>query len=308
MEKFLKIILTIIIIGIITLIGLGIKQIVIQMHKNNNFGLDGFLSDIENTTHTMKAVIIKVNDKSLMVSSIDNEEAGSIYSCKFAKEGDIGFKMGQEILIYYDGTILTTYPGSFSNVEKIEILKEKSEIEIPEKYMRYCYSTSDNVSISIIDFSHTGISFTITDNNKYKYDISKSYKIVKKNKEIEEENKLIEERNRNALEQQLEKEKAENKEGRNYTTGFTPPETPKQVWEEADKISNITTESTGSYFENGNTHTRYYDWARLYGYLGEGEYKFTTSLNSTIDLVIEIEFSIDEYGKLTYSKPTVRTI
>ncbi len=301
MEKFLKIVLTIIIIGIIIIIGLGIKQIAIKMKENNNFGLDGLLSDMENTSHTMKAVIIKVNDTNLIVKS------GSLYSCRFGEEGNIGFKMGQEILIYYDGMILETYPGQISNVEKIEILKEKSDMEISEEDMKYCYSTSDNVSVSITDFTHTGISFTIKDNNKYKYDISKNYTIVKKNKKIEEENKLIEERNKNALKQQLEKDAEEYKEGRNFTTGFTPSETTKQVWEEVPKISNITAESTGSYYENGNTYTRNYNWASLYGVLEEGEYIFKTSIKNA-DLIIEVDFTIDKNGKITYNKPSVGTV
>lgn len=298
MEKILKIFLIIVMIGIIIVIGLGIRKIAQNMYKNGNLGLDSILSNMENTSHTMKAVVIKVNEKSLIVKS------GSLYSCRFAKEGNIGFKMGQEILIYYDGMIFSTYPGQISNVGKIEILKEKSDIEISEDDMRYCYSNLDNVSVVINNFSNSGISYTITDNNKYKYEFSKTYVITKKNKEIEEENKLKEEINRNALEQQLEKDKEEYKEGRNFTTGFTPPETIEQVWEEAPKVSSVESEDTGSYSENGNTFTRTYDWTNLYGKLGEGEYKFRTSIKA--DAVIEIDFTIDKDGKLTYSNLTYR--
>ncbi len=308
MERFLKIFLAIIIIGVLILIGLGMRQIIQTITRSNDLGLDNILSNLENTPKTIKAVVVKVNDKSLMVISIANEEVGEIYTCSFAKEGNIGFKMGQEILIHYDGTIFATYPGSFSNVEKIEVVKEKSEIEIPEKYLRYCYSSFDNVSIVINDFNNSGMTFTITDSNKYKYDYSKEYVITKKNKEIEEENKKIEERNKNALEQQLEQEKAKNQEGKNYTTGFTPPETPKEVWEEVPKISNIKSENTGSYSEVGNTYTRNYDWANLYGQLGEGEYKFRTKINEIISKTIEINFTIDKNGKVTYSKPIIDNI
>ena len=49
-----------------------------------------------NMIATMKAVIVKVYDKSLIVIDYDDKE---LLNVSFTKKGNIGFKQGQEILV-----------------------------------------------------------------------------------------------------------------------------------------------------------------------------------------------------------------
>ncbi len=130
-----------------------------------------------NMIATMKAVIVKVYDKSLIVIDYDDKE---LLNVSFTKEGNIGFKQGQEILVHFDGMVYTTYPGQISNVGKIEIIKEKSGIKIPEDALRYCYSSKDNVKVSVNELTSRGITLEIVDTNQLPYNYSHSYSINKK--------------------------------------------------------------------------------------------------------------------------------
>ncbi len=104
----------------------------------------------------------------------------------FAKKGNVGYKMGQELLIYYDGMILTTFPVQFGDVGKIKILKDKSDIEISKNSLRYAYSSIDNISIIIDEFTKSDISFYIIDVNEIPYDYHfYDYRIYK---EVKNEN------------------------------------------------------------------------------------------------------------------------
>lgn len=75
----------------------------------------------ENMRVTMKAVIIKVDERSLEVMglgsgfSLCNMIYGGhytgLYSLGFSE--DIGFKQAQEILIYFDGDVAESYPAQY---------------------------------------------------------------------------------------------------------------------------------------------------------------------------------------------------
>lgn len=62
----------------------------------------------------------------------------------------------------------------------VEILKEKSDIKIPDNILRYCYSSRNNVIVSIFEVSKTGIKIIIKDTNELQYEYSNSYKINEK--------------------------------------------------------------------------------------------------------------------------------
>ena len=131
------------------------------------------------TTQTLTAVIVKVNENSLGVMGIKNEEG--IISVGFGNEGNIGFKEGQEILIYYDGYMLTTYPPQVGKVKKIKILKEESDITIPDDILRYFYSSYNNVNVNVSDITSKGLIINIEDSNELPYDYSNmKYSINKK--------------------------------------------------------------------------------------------------------------------------------
>lgn len=127
----------------------------------------------------MKAVVVKVSDNHLMV--LDIEEEFGLISVGF--DENIGFKQGQEIAISFDGMIITMYPGQLGNVEKIEIIKEKSEKKIPDEILRYCYSSYNNVKVTIAELTSTGTTLTIEDSNELPYQYSHSYIINQKVKD-----------------------------------------------------------------------------------------------------------------------------
>ena len=161
------------------------------------------------------------------------------------------FKQGQEILIYFDGMILTTYPGQLSNVGKIEIVKEKSDVKIPEEVFRTFYSSSNNVKVSVSKLTSTGISLVIADTNQYPYNYSNTYTIYKKNKQAE-----------NLTLQPIKTESA--------TSNSVPPYmgTGQVLWEEAKKISNEYVPYTVKEWNNGNEIGKICDWTNIYGELG----------------------------------------
>ena len=128
----------------------------------------------DNMKATIKVVIVKVNNKHLLAMGI--EATTGLYSVGFKQE-NIEFKQGQEVLIYFDGTVMETYPAQLGNVEKIEIIKEKSDIQIPTSILRYCYSSRDKVNVTIMELTNSDISLTITDTNEILYDYAHDYKI-----------------------------------------------------------------------------------------------------------------------------------
>lgn len=128
-----------------------------------------------NMTATIKGVVVKVNNKSFLVMENDSN---SLYSV--GHKNDVEYKKGQEVLIYFDGMVMESYPAQLGNIGKIEIVKEISEIEIPEKILRYAYSSKDNVTVKINQLTKQGISINITDKNEYPYQFSNDYIILKK--------------------------------------------------------------------------------------------------------------------------------
>ena len=134
---------------------------------------------IKNYMETIKAVVVKVNDNSMLVMGITDNLSG-LMSVGFTDEGNIGYKQGQEISFKYNGSITDMYPPSLDKVDKIKITKEKSDVEIPEIILRYCYSSTDNVNVIISELTGKGMSITIEDTNEYPYNLFENYIIRKK--------------------------------------------------------------------------------------------------------------------------------
>ena len=166
MKKVIRIVGIIIVLSIIIIALYTITKSKIRKKSNN----DEFSS-------TIKAVVVKP-EKGLLVMGTEN--TNELYSVNYQNKENIEFKQGQEILIYFDGVVLETYPAQITNVEKIEILKEKSDIKIPDNILRYCYSSRNNVIVSISEVSKIGIEIIIKDTNELQYEYSNSYKINKK--------------------------------------------------------------------------------------------------------------------------------
>jgi len=137
----------------------------------------------DNMKATIKAVVVKVNENNLLAMRIEN--GTELYSVGLKNAKNIELKKGQEILIYFNGYVMESYPAQLGNIGKIEIVKDESSTQIPDDIIRYCYSSRDNVNIVVSELTNRGISLTITDTNELSYNYSHSYKI---NKKVKNEN------------------------------------------------------------------------------------------------------------------------
>lgn len=133
---------------------------------------------INGSASVIDAVVVKVNENHL--SLMEKDDKKSLLTASFAKEGNIGFKQGQEVSVYSDGFIEETYPAGISGVNKIEITKEKSDIEISETAIKWFCNSIDKISVTVDELTKSGISFTIIDNNEVPYDYNIDFKIRKK--------------------------------------------------------------------------------------------------------------------------------
>lgn len=146
--------------------------------KQNSEELE--LIDNVNKKAIKEAEVVKVNKDSLDVMGL--EDNTDLFTVSFSKEGNIGFKEGQEILIYFNGVVTKGVEEKQINyVGKIEITKDKSEIQIPKDVLTNFYSSYDNVKISVDNINKNGLSFTLKDMNELKYDYPSSYTLLKKN-------------------------------------------------------------------------------------------------------------------------------
>ncbi len=208
----------------------------------------------------MRGVVIKAEEKSLTIMDVRDE---GLYYVFIPENNKLQFKQGQEILVYFNdyAIIEQTNPAIIGteDIEKIRILKEKSNVEIPRKKLERVYSTDEKVLITIDELSLTGISITINDTNEFKreYEHSNYYRVSKKES--------------------------------------------NGSYNELEKNTNIKT-TINSVIDNKGTIRNTYNWENIYGKLDSGEYQFKTSTSDHY-INIFIDFSIDENGKITYSKP-----
>ena len=103
---------------------------------------------------TMRGIVVRVNENSLSVMEIDNMD--NLINVSYAEEGNIGFKMGQEVIVHFDGIISLSYPAQIHKVGKIEIVKEQSEVQIPDRVLKYYYNSRNNILISVNQLTNKG--------------------------------------------------------------------------------------------------------------------------------------------------------
>lgn len=154
-------------------------------------------NEIVNVDHkeaTTRVVVVKEENGRALVMD-DDPRYPSVY--RIVGE----YKQGNELLIHYNGYIMESYPAQFSHITKIEFVKEKSDIEIPERILKSCYNSEENIRVTIHEISSSGISFSIVDANKYPYNYSHNYKINKKvkNKDYREKGEKIGEDTKNSI-------------------------------------------------------------------------------------------------------------
>ena len=169
-----RIIITTILVILIVVLSLWISGIIPKQIYREKYEQDN------NMRATLKAVVVKVNDNNFLAMGIEN--GTGLYSIGL---DNMELKKGQEILIYFNGDVMETYPAQLGDVGKIEIVKDKSDTPIPDDILRFCYSSKDNVTITISELSNSGITLNIKDTNELPYNYSHSYVI---NKKVENEN------------------------------------------------------------------------------------------------------------------------
>lgn len=271
---------------------------VISKKDNSTTGLSSVIEHISNVKQikvikeennmltSIRGVVMEVYENSLSVMGIGaGNEPGSLYSVSFAEDGNIGFKQGQEVLIYFDGMLLTTYPEQIYNVGKIEIVSEQSEVEIPDDVTRYYNNTQDKVDVNVTDLTTEGVTITITDTNELPYEYTNDYKLEKevKNEGYTGQGQYIGEATDNSVP--------------GYTgTGL------EYIWEEMKKNPDVNIKDTieDLVFNLPNmTEYEYYtvlgmkiDWTNLYRKLTDGKYRLTFSGKGSFPILIE--FSVND--------------
>lgn len=206
-----------------------------------------------------EGVIVKVENKSLLIMDLDGSE--SLTYVMFADEGNIGFKEGQEVRVYFNGIVSATYPGIINDVSKIKITKEESKTKIPMEIVRDYNSSEENISITINDFTLARLSITMTDTNELPFEYSDRYEMQKKNKEAEKEN------------QKREFDQNRVTPGTNTATRITTssyqPEPLKTVWEVLLKLSNDSENLVTTENPNKGIVKKVYNFEEIYGILQE---------------------------------------
>lgn len=249
-----------------------------------------------NTIATLKAVIIEVNNNSLSVMGINNSEGlNGIYTVGFTKEGNIGFKEGQEILIYFDGMILETFPGQINDAQKIEITKEKSDTNIPDDVIRFFNNKSDKVDVNISELTNKGVTININDENELPYEYTNDYIMYKevKNEEYTGVGNKIGEDTENSIS--------------GYTgTGL------EYIWEELEQKQNVNLKNTIEDLiynlpdtkedENVGIIGKKIDWTSVYGSLDDGKYRFIFSNSGSFPIAIEFLINNEKAERINIQK------
>lgn len=243
---------------------------------NNELTGNSISYDNADAIATMDVVIVRVDDTYLEV--INKDDPNDVMRANIPDDDINEYKQNQEVRVYYNGMINEMYPGSFDKVSKIEILKDNSDVTIPEKALKLFYSSRNNVSVSNINVTQTGISFEIKDTNEYKYEYTNTYTLFKKNPEAE----------------QVKAPSMPIVTG-NTTSSYEGSGIP--LWEEASKVSDVNSEDTVT-SENiaEDTVRKICDWTNIYGKLESGEYDFSLTVEG---FYIRIKFTVNENGEIS---------
>lgn len=236
------------------------------------------------------AVIVRANENSMVVMGMEDN---GLYIVGFTDEENKRFKPNQEIAIYYDGSIADTYPAQFGNIGKIKIIKEKSDIIIPENILKYAYSSKSNVHVSISKLTKTGISFMIIDTNELPYHYSDTHRYTIERK--------VKNKDYTGIGYKI------GEDTQNSVAGYTGTGL-EYIWEEVEKNSDIPPKDTIITLSNKTEEAylvegRKIDWTSLYGELPTGEYKLVFPIEE--DFTMTIDFKIEDSGQITMDTPNL---
>lgn len=177
-KKMIKIVLITIIVALILFITPFYASI-LCFYIKNGIMWNKEMNKAEIVTVTMKAVIFKVmnTDNSNYLYAMTTEGEPWVYEVKTDLNSYVNCKTGQEVQLYseHNASIpsidILEYP-TYIHAKKIEILKEESEIEVPDSILHNYYKDWDNIDVKINEINTSKISFTINDSNENPYDYS----------------------------------------------------------------------------------------------------------------------------------------
>lgn len=274
MKRGLKVLIIVLVILVVLAVAILLVKHFTTNEVNNELTGNSISYDNADAIATMDVVIVRVDDTYLEV--INKDDPNDVMRANIPDDDINEYKQNQEVRVYYNGMINEMYPGSFDKVSKIEILKDNSDVTIPEKALKLFYSSRNNVSVSNINVTQTGISFEIKDTNEYKYEYTNTYTLFKKNPEAE----------------QVKAPSMPIVTG-NTTSSYEGSGIP--LWEEASKVSDVNSEDTVT-SENiaEDTVRKICDWTNIYGKLESGEYDFSLTVEG---FYIRIKFTVNEMEK-----------
>lgn len=276
MKRGLKVLIIVLVILVVLAVAILLVKHFTTNEVNNELTGNSISYDNADAIATMDVVIVRVDDTYLEV--INKDDPNDVMRANIPDDDINEYKQNQEVRVYYNGMINEMYPGSFDKVSKIEILKDNSDVTIPEKALKLFYSSRNNVSVSNINVTQTGISFEIKDTNEYKYEYTNTYTLFKKNPEAE----------------QVKAPSMPIVTG-NTTSSYEGSGIP--LWEEASKVSDVNSEDTVT-SENiaEDTVRKICDWTNIYGKLESGEYDFSLTVEG---FYIRIKFTVNENGEFS---------
>ena len=276
MKRGLKVLIIVLVILVVVAVAILLVKHFTTNEVNNELTGNSISYDNADAIATMDVVIVRVDDTYLEV--INKDDPNDVMRANIPDDDTNEYKQNQEVRVYYNGMINEMYPGSFDKVSKIEILKDNSDVTIPEKALKLFYSSRNNVSVSNINVTQTGISFEIKDTNEYKYEYTNKYTLFKKNPEAE----------------QVKAPSMPIVTG-NTTSSYEGSGIP--LWEEASKVSDVNSEDTVT-SENiaEDTVRKICDWTNIYGKLESGEYDFSLTVEG---FYIRIKFTVNENGEIS---------
>ena len=276
MKRGLKVLIIVLVILVVLAVAILLVKHFTTNEVNNELTGNSISYDNADAIATMDVVIVRVDDTYLEV--INKDDPNDVMRANIPDDDINEYKQNQEVRVYYNGMINEMYPGSFDKVSKIEILKDNSDVTIPEKALKLFYSSRNNVSVSNINVTQTGVSFEIKDTNEYKYEYTNTYTLFKKNPEAE----------------QVKAPSMPIVTG-NTTSSYEGSGIP--LWEEASKVSDVNSEDTVT-SENiaEDTVRKICDWTNIYGKLESGEYDFSLTVEG---FYIRIKFTVNENGEIS---------
>ncbi len=303
MEKHIKINgkVIICIVAICIIIILATPKHNISEDKKQN--VEGSMQDIEmisyEGTFQSKGVVVRAESNIFtLMPTVTNEEYRNEENFYIENSQVQNLKQGQEVIVTFH--YRKSYKENFIYepiVDKVEILTEKSNIQIPRDVLIKAYSIKENITVTIDKekSNNEQIVFTIADKNELKYDYSTmKYNLYKYNAPPEKQEVIYTENGAS-------------------TTGYNP-------WPEVSKIAEVSTEANYTLDSNGKINVTI-DYSQIYEELKEGKYRFNLSTVNSLrqsianpkvqeypydGVMIDINFNIDANGKVEFGEIEIR--